>query len=340
MDEALELSDFLPISYGVHTEEEYVKFLWDAFQSNYEGAKFEFASLAFHLLYMSFVSFSLWQIRLAREQDFRSALVGFQIEAERNLLSANSPFKFYENLKESQIFRFLKLIGCANDQVGEFSKFVKRRNKIAHPSGTVFFNDRDTIESEIAEMMREVRNIEVHMRPVIVDVYKRFLLDCADAEELEYATYEQELEVNFVHKNYASRKDIEFCLHHDIDLFREHVNFRLIAALHATLAAKYPDLRPIAAWTYGDHAIVPAVPTLWRLSNRPEINYLPSRERVASIVDDAVMRTRSLKNQLGIGLADAIVVDMRPSRLATPVHIAYLERCARFSDSTKLLARA
>jgi hypothetical protein len=41
-------------------------------------------------------------------------------------------------LKESQIFRFLKIIGCTNEQVGEFSKFVKRRNKIAHPSGLVF----------------------------------------------------------------------------------------------------------------------------------------------------------------------------------------------------------
>src|ERR1017187_259567 len=77
MEEALELASYLPVSYKTRSEGEYIAFLWDAFQSNYTSGKYEFASLAFHLLYMSFVSFSIWQIRVIREQDFRNALVGF-----------------------------------------------------------------------------------------------------------------------------------------------------------------------------------------------------------------------------------------------------------------------
>lgn len=77
MDDALGLADFLPISFKNQAEGEYMAFLWDAFESNYTNEKFEFASLAFHLLCMSFVSFSIWQIRLVREQDFRNALIGF-----------------------------------------------------------------------------------------------------------------------------------------------------------------------------------------------------------------------------------------------------------------------
>lgn len=50
---------------------------------------------------MSFVSFSIWQIRLSREQDLRNALVGFLADAEAKLLDADSPFKFYEKMKES-----------------------------------------------------------------------------------------------------------------------------------------------------------------------------------------------------------------------------------------------
>jgi hypothetical protein len=247
MDEALELSDFLPVSYKMRSEEEYVAFLWDAFQSNYTSEKFEFASLAFHLLYMSFVSFSIWQIRLMREQDFRNALVGFQNDAESSLLGADSPFKFYERLKESQIFRFLKLIGCGNDQVGEFAKFVKRRNRIAHPSGTVFFNDRVAIDAEIGEMMREVRNIEDHMRPVIVETYRRFLIDSADQEELEYATLDEEIEVNLIHRNYVSRKDIDICLAFDIQELNEHPWFAVIEGLHESLAKLYSETSEIAA---------------------------------------------------------------------------------------------
>jgi hypothetical protein len=241
MDEALELESYLPVSYKTRSEEEYIEFLWDAFQSNYKSEKYEFASLAFHLLYMTFVSFSIWQIRLIREQDFRKALIGFLADSEAKLLDADTPFKFYEKLKESQIFRFLKLIGCTNDHVGEFAKFVKRRNKIAHPTGTVFFNDQDSIDTEIAEMMREVANIQRHMHPIILEVYGRFLVESSDIEEREYADPDQEVRVNLIHRNYVSQKDIEVCLTYDLSKHLSHTNFPAIDALHQSLQREYDN---------------------------------------------------------------------------------------------------
>src|SRR5512137_669730 len=98
MEEALELEKYLPVSYKTQSEGEYVTLLWGAFESNYTNGKYEFASLAFRLLYMTFVSFSIWQIRLVREQDFKHALIGFQSDAENMLIGADSPFKFYEKL--------------------------------------------------------------------------------------------------------------------------------------------------------------------------------------------------------------------------------------------------
>ena len=59
MDEALELGDYLPQSFANTREQAYLDFLWSAFQTNYAAERYEFASLAFHLLYMSFVSFSV-----------------------------------------------------------------------------------------------------------------------------------------------------------------------------------------------------------------------------------------------------------------------------------------
>lgn len=242
MEEALELESYLPVSYKTRSEQEYIAFLWDAFQSNYISGKFEFASLAFHLLYMSFVSFSIWQIRLIREQDFRNALVGFLPESETKLLDADTPFKFYEKLKESQIFRFLKLIGCTNNHVGEFAKFVKRRNKIAHPTGTVFFNDQMSIDAEITEMMREVANIQQHMHPIILEVYAHFLLESADIEEREYADPAQEIEVGLIHRSYISQKDLEVCLTYDLAKHETHTDFPAIEALHQGLQSRYASL--------------------------------------------------------------------------------------------------
>lgn len=235
MENALELGKYLPNSFKLQTEKDYVRHLWSAFESNYASGKYEFASLAFHLLYMSYVSFSLWQIRLARENDFKKALIGFQVESELKLLEADSPFRFYDKLKESQIFRFLKLIGCENEQVGEFSKFVKRRNKIAHPSGTVFFNDQASIDNEIDLMMLEVSNIQRHMKPVILEVYSKFLVDSSDVEEREYADSKQEIEANLCHLNYLSSKDIELCLSFDVSVFSSRTDYEAIVDLHEAL---------------------------------------------------------------------------------------------------------
>ena len=241
MDEALELADYLPLSFKTQSEGEYVIFLWDAFESNYTSGRYEFASLAFHLLYMSFVSFSIWQIRLVREQDFKNALIGFQSEAENKLMAADSPFRFFDQLKESQIFRFLKLIGCENLQVGEFAKFVKRRNKIAHPSGTVFFNDQLSIDKEIAEMMEEVSKIQAHMQPIISEVYSRFLNESSDIEEREYSDPTDELNASLIHRNYISQKDIEICRDFDLAYLVDKPHYANMCELHAVLLATYPN---------------------------------------------------------------------------------------------------
>ena len=237
MDEALELGEYLPFSLSASSEAEYLQFLWAAFQTNYDEGRYEFASLAYHLLYMSFVSFSIWQIRIARPEQFRFAMVGFRNESEGKLLSCDNPFKFYEELKESQIFRFLKLIGCGNDQVGQFAQFVKRRNRIAHPTGSVFFNDQRTIDDELGLMMREVRNIEGHMRPVIREIYDRFLVESADSEELEYGTLYEEINANLIHRNYLSLADLKICAAVDVGLHETRPNAEVVADLHAELQA-------------------------------------------------------------------------------------------------------
>ncbi len=235
MDEALELGEYLPQSFANASEQAYLDFLWSAFQTNYEAERYEFASLAFHLLYMSFVSFSVWQIRLARPEQFNMAMVGFQSDDETKLLSYDNPFKFYEKLKESQIFRFMKLIGCTNQQVGEFSKFVKRRNKIAHPTGTVFFNDQAAIDAEIADMMREVRNIEAHMKPIILEIYERFLKDRADDELWEFSAPIDEVTANLVHANYMSVADLAFCRGFPIADLQGEPGFQAKLELHQVL---------------------------------------------------------------------------------------------------------
>jgi hypothetical protein len=225
MEEALRIHEFLPVSYANKSEEDYIKFLWEAFESNYNHEKYEFANIAFHLLYMSFACFSVWQIRVARKDDFNKAMVGFQNDIENKLANADTPFKFFEHLKEATIFRFIKLIGCTNEQIGEFSKFIKQRNRIAHPSGTVFFNNKEKINEHIIQIISEIENIQSNMICINQDCLREFLVENWNPEDWEYSIPEDQISYALIHANYFSQKDIEACIAFDIDSLNAHKNF-------------------------------------------------------------------------------------------------------------------
>jgi hypothetical protein len=73
MEDAAELANYLPLSFKTPKEQEYIEFLWDAFETNYTHAKYQFAFLACHMLTMSFVYFNVWQIKQAAPKEFGMA---------------------------------------------------------------------------------------------------------------------------------------------------------------------------------------------------------------------------------------------------------------------------
>src|SRR5581483_10786360 len=134
-----ELSNYLPLSFKTPKEQEYIEFLWDAFQTNYTYGKYQFAFLAYHMLTMSFIYFRIWQIRQTRPEHFDMAMVGFNKDLEKELIDATSPFTFWR-VNESSVMRFLKLIGCDNGKIGTYAVLVKERNETAHSNGNIFFS--------------------------------------------------------------------------------------------------------------------------------------------------------------------------------------------------------
>ncbi len=104
MEEAAELGNYLPLSFKTPKEQEYIEFLWDAFETNYTHGKYQFAFLAYHMLTMSFVYFNIWQIRQTWPEDFEKGLIGFGKDIEKSLLEATSPFVF-STVNERSILR-------------------------------------------------------------------------------------------------------------------------------------------------------------------------------------------------------------------------------------------
>ncbi|MDC8449864.1 MAG: hypothetical protein LV473_16115 [Nitrospira sp.] len=229
MDESSELGNYLPLSFNTPKEQDYIEFLWKAFETNYTHGKYQFAFLAYHMLTMSFVYFHIWQIKQTDPWGFEKALIGFDKEVEKALLSASSPVAFcHERLKERTILRFLKLIACDNGKIGTYAKLVDDRNDTAHPNGNIFFSTQAALDSKITEILRVVDEIQRHSKPVIERCYREFLLRSADPEEREYPDPADQIREVLIHGNYMSQKDIKFCLACDLTPLRSESHFAAI----------------------------------------------------------------------------------------------------------------
>lgn len=240
MEEAFELADFLPASYKSPSEQDYIAFLWEAFDANCASGKYQFAFLAYHMLTMSFVYFKVWQIRQAHNPEFQHGLIGFSKDIEKSLLEASTPFDF-SIVNERSILRLLKLIDCDNGKIGSYAKLVDDRNDTAHPNGNVFFRELSALEMKVREIMRCVNEIQNHSKCAIEALYTKFLRGSAEPDEREYEEDSDQIREALIHANYLSAQDIRLCIAFDIDQLAALPLFGRIQALHEALQVNYAE---------------------------------------------------------------------------------------------------
>ena len=238
MEEAAELGTYLPLSFKSPKEQEYIEFLWDAFETNYTHGKYQFAFLAYHMLTMSFVYFNIWQIKQTEPKDFAMGLIGFGKDIEKSLLEATSPFVF-STVNERRILRFLKLIACDNGKIGTYAKLVDDRNETAHPNGNIFFSTPAALDAKITEILRIVDEIQAHSKPVIEHCYREFLIQNHDPAERAYPDPADQIRETLIHDNYLSQKDIAICLGFDIESLAAQPEHKHMRELHEVLRTKY-----------------------------------------------------------------------------------------------------
>jgi hypothetical protein len=246
IEEADQLEGFLPISYRTPKEEEYVRFLWEAFHDNCASGKYQFAFLAYHMLTMCFVYFNIWQIKLIRPEGFGTALIGFGKDTEKDLLAATSPFVF-SVVNERTVLRFLKLIQCDNGKIGTYAKLVDDRNDTAHSNGNIYFSSEEELAQKIHEIIRVVHEIQSHSEAIIVEGYRSFLLDSADPEEREHIAVVDQVREVLIHESYMSYADLKFCAEFDIAEFAEQPHLAEIEALHAEVVGWIESEEALAA---------------------------------------------------------------------------------------------
>ncbi|RXQ97411.1 hypothetical protein EO244_00550 [Ancylomarina salipaludis] len=238
MEEAYQILDYLPQRFKNPKEQEYIEFLWKSFESNYKEENYQFALMAYHMLFMSFVYFNVWQIKNNTEDDFQKSLIGFADRIEKNFNNASSPFTFSEE-QEAKIFSFLKLIGVGKEKIGQYKKLVNDRNDIAHSNGNIYYQSTDAIDQKIHDYLRFAEEIQSHSNDLIQGCFTKFLLESVDIEEREYPDDNDQINEILINEHYLSQKDIQFCASVDITKFEGYENSESIQNLYNKLKEDY-----------------------------------------------------------------------------------------------------
>ena len=241
MDEAYQIFDYLPVRFKNENETEYINFLWSSFESNHEKGNYQFAVIAYHMLFMSFIYFKVWQIKNNTSANFENSLIGFADKIEKSFMEATSPFSFSEE-QEARIFLFFKLIGIGPERIGKYKKLVKDRNEIAHSNGNVFYKSEDDLFDKVIEYNKMIAEIQIYSNALIQNCYSCFLKESANVEEREYLEREYQLKEALIYRHYLSKADIKYCYSYEIEQHNDNPDYAEIKNLHILLQEEYSDV--------------------------------------------------------------------------------------------------
>lgn len=231
MDEAFDLANYLPMSFKATNEQDYISFLWGVFEENYNRDKYHFAFIAYHMLMMSFVYYTIWKVRKTRPNNFEISLIGFSKDDQATLLSGTSPFIF-SKIHERSIFNLLKLIECNDSNIGSYRKLVDDRNYAAHANGNIYFQTQHEMDTKINTVLKAVKEIQIHSKSTIISCYENFLRANDDQRKWEYMLVDDQIHEVLIRSNYISKKDIEICTNADIS----HLQYnKTVRTLHEAL---------------------------------------------------------------------------------------------------------
>ena len=240
MDEALEILKYLPIRFKQQNEQEYIEFLWDSFQSNYQNQKYQFSFIAYHMLFMSFVYFNIWQIKSVRKDDFDKIKLGFGEE----LGNATNPFMFSKE-NERRVFDLLKYLCASHSDVksliGQYKKLVDERNEVAHANGNISFRTESYLQQKLNDIIRYANEIQQYSKPVIHECFEKFLIESQHEELRQFFDVTEQINEVLIHEHYLSLKDIEFCLDYDITRLKEQPKFEEIERIFGSLMNEYAE---------------------------------------------------------------------------------------------------
>jgi hypothetical protein len=154
---------------------------------NYGGEQYQFAYFGLHLLYMTYVYFSVKKISTILPERYKDAMIFARPYHGRKLDFNNLDSVFdYSLVSEKELPAILKIIGLDNGQIGKIGGLVETRNDMAHANGRFAILNEKSFRTAADGVCDSARNIHRCMDGQIRIWFKNFLLSYCNNEFEEY----------------------------------------------------------------------------------------------------------------------------------------------------------
>jgi hypothetical protein len=179
-----EILNYLPIS-AVDKEDVslYVQNITNLILVNYRYEQYQFAYFGLHLLYMTYIYFTVWKTSKVIPKRYEDATVFARAYNGRafNFLNVESIFE-YSLVPEKELPKIFRLIGLDDGQIGNISGLVDTRNDMAHASGKFEIPNDMEFASKANSICISMRNIHQCMINQIKAWYQDILLKYCSGE--------------------------------------------------------------------------------------------------------------------------------------------------------------
>lgn len=219
MEDLYEFNKFFP--YGTTDEmlNSYIEHHIGSLNKCADNELFSSAYAHLHLLYMAFIYIQLLRIARDKKTEFEYGCIGFPNQQQDFLKNPTSPFSFAP-VNEKSVFRFFRLVGFNDADIGNIGSLINTRNKRMHASGSLHCSTAEEFEEELAEYLRRMRLVIKNQSNFLSGIYTELV----STYDEEYVFTQDDLESNFTDQYLFSEYELKYIASNRRDMVSSFIN--------------------------------------------------------------------------------------------------------------------
>ena len=243
LEDLQEILNYFPIEsvdFNAGSGDQYLQDLSKVIEDNYSNGNYQVAFFYTHLLFMSYVYYSIdraYKISPDRVRDVYYPINSYNGRNDKPIVGAYPSIYELSKIPEKEIFKVFYALDLSDEYIKSISRYVSSRDDFAHATGKGNISENQ-LNDEVRGILRNMQSVENIFQGYVTGIYKKFLLK---NYHLKYKDLAAVLG-DFIYEQPLSVADLKFMCNLGISGFRDESeeireNFRHIKNLHCAFYA-------------------------------------------------------------------------------------------------------